>query len=601
MNTGWKAALYGVVLCWLVSTGWAALAQTNRLGAAQVERESALQSKAFALFADSAWVAAERGNGDAADLREESFRVLQDAMAGTASEAITRMAARRFADETASGLGSIVRERETLDAEWTTVSERYAQTFGNSSPASIDQRSLFAAERATIETRLNEIEDRLRRDFPEYFALINPEAMTIGDAQQMLRQDEALLLVVPSEFGTHVIALTAEDVKWAYSEWNDERMTEAVRRLRWYLGASVDAEWAAAQPSIDPGVIPFDRGTAHALYRELILPVSALLENKRKLFIAAGGVLSAIPFSVLVSATPEGDDADPDALRSTHWFADDFALTHIPSIRSLQLLRAARQGQAEGGRESFAGYGDPVLLGSAQRRGLNRGATALNPAPIFSGLATRDGGTIADVAALRQLARLPGTAVELQNMGRALGADAASIHLADQATENAVRSADLSGVSILAFATHGLTGGDLEGLYEPGLVFTPPAQASEQDDGYLAASEVSTLRLDADWVILSACNTASGEGPEAAGLSDLARAFFYAGAHNLLASHWPVDDTVASRLTVRTIEMESSGSGRAAALQQAMREIRMDAAHDDDQSWAHPYFWAPFTLIGDGG
>jgi CHAT domain-containing protein len=108
---------------------------------------------------------------------------------------------------------------------------------------------------------------------------------------------------------------------------------------------------------------------------------------------------------------------------------------------------------------------------------------------------------------------------------------------------------------------------------------------------------VSTLRLNADWVILSACNTATGDAATA-GLSQLARAFFYAGARNLLASHWPVDDEVAAKMTVRTLALEQAGTPRAEAFQQAAREIRNDPAHAE---WAHPFYWSPFVLIGDGG
>jgi CHAT domain-containing protein len=136
-------------------------------------------------------------------------------------------------------------------------------------------------------------------------------------------------------------------------------------------------------------------------------------------------------------------------------------------------------------------------------------------------------------------------------------------------------------------------------------VFTPPPQASDADDGYLTASEVTELKLDADWVILSACNTAAGDGSEGApGLSGLARAFLYAGARNLLVSHWPVRDDVAARLTVDAIRRRQADPrlSRAEALQQAMRAIRDDPAHDGaaGETWAHPNAWAPFSLIGDG-
>jgi hypothetical protein len=124
------------------------------------------------------------------------------------------------------------------------------------------------------------------------------------------------------------------------------------------------------------------------------------------------------------------------------------------------------------------------------------------------------------------MARLPGTAEELRNMRTALAAPVNSIFLGPAATEAQFRSMDLSGVRILALATHGLLAGDIDGAGEPGLVFTPPAEPSEQDDGFLTASEVAALRLNADWVILSACNTAAGDGSEGApGLSDLPAPF----------------------------------------------------------------------------
>lgn len=156
---------------------------------------------------------------------------------------------------------------------------------------------------------------------------------------------------------------------------------------------------------------------------------------------------------------------------------------------------------------------------------------------------------------------------------------------------------------MLALATHGLVAGELGGISEPGLVLTPPETANASDDGYLTASEVAALDLNAEWVILSACNTAAGDGSEGApGLSGLARSFFFAGARNLLASHWPVRDNVAARITVRTVELRRDDPkiSRAEAFQQAMREIREDASLDSDfDTLAHPNAWAPFTLIGD--
>ena len=188
--------------------------------------------------------------------------------------------------------------------------------------------------------------------------------------------------------------------------------------------------------------------------------------------------------------------------------------------------------------------------------------------------------------AIKNLARLPGTAVEIEALSRAFGSSKGNIFLNSRATEANLRQTDLSTARILALATHGLLAGELGDAAEPGLVFTPPDAPTALDDGLLTTSEIAGLKLNAEWVILSACNTAAGDGSEGAtGLSGLARSFFYAGARNLLASHWPVRDEVAARITVRTVEIARANSrlSRAEAFQRAIREIRETAARDTEK------------------
>lgn len=203
-----------------------------------------------------------------------------------------------------------------------------------------------------------------------------------------------------------------------------------------------------------------------------------------------------------------------------------------------------------------------------------------------------------DPDALRRLSALPGTRIELQRVSAALGSGADALRLDAAMTERAIRSTDLSGVRVLHLATHAFTSEEAGSLTEPGLVFTPPAQASVADDGYLAASEVVSLALtSARWVILSACNTASPSGkPGESGLSGLAQAFFYAGAESLLVSHWPVFDDIAPVITVEALKASAAGMPRAEALQAAQAKVRDDPALDA----AHPAVWAPFSLVGEG-
>ena len=569
----------------------------GRLGAAQAARELLSRGDNFLLLADALW-----DNSPSPAESSEAFAALQDSVAGTTDRAVMQMAIRRFADNEGAGLGALVREREELEARWTAASRRQVE-FLTAPGVTEEERAAVRAELAQAEGRLDAVDARLRRDFPDYFDLVNPRAITLDNAASVLGPDEALLMVVPGFRGTHLMAVTDAGLSWSVSEWDREKVDAAVRRLLWQLGGNVtptpqeQAAWSREPAGA------FDRNAAHALYNQLIAPMNNVLAGKRHVFVAASGSLSSLPFGVLVTQAPQGSDADPNALRSTRWLADAHALVQVPSVQSLLLLRRAAGGGKAG--NGFLGFGDPVLEGGAQARGGPGSATrgARPGRPVFSGRLTRSGTPIADVGALRSMARLPGTAVELRNMREALAAPPNSIFLGPQATESQFRSMDLSNVSILALATHGLVAGEVDGAGEPGLVFTPPAQPSERDDGFLTASEVASLRLNADWVILSACNTASGDGSEGApGLSGLARAFFYAGARAMLASHWPVRDDVGAQLTVRTVKLrrDQPSLSRAEAFQRAMREIRDNEAHDaGGATWAHPSAWAPFTLVGD--
>jgi CHAT domain-containing protein len=140
----------------------------------------------------------------------------------------------------------------------------------------------------------------------------------------------------------------------------------------------------------------------------------------------------------------------------------------------------------------------------------------------------------------------------------------------------------------------------LLGLAEPALALTIPEHLTELDHGLLTASEAAELKLNADWVVLSACNTAAGDKPGAEALSGLARAFFYAGAHALLVSHWPVSDEAAARLTADTFARlkKDASLDPAQALRQSMLALIEDPSSPDN---AQPAIWAPFVVVGGGG
>jgi CHAT domain-containing protein len=302
------------------------------------------------------------------------------------------------------------------------------------------------------------------------------------------------------------------------------------------------------------------------------------LPGAHHLLIVPDGPLQSLPLAVLVTQPPERDPQTPGDHRNVAWLARDYAVSVLPSVSSFQALR--RPSHAATAPAPFLGIGDPVL----------RGVTL---ASLYRGAAV-------DVDKVRSLPSLPETATELRDIAQAMGATDADLLLGARASEPVLRRTPLDRYRVVAFATHGLLSGELPRLAEPALVLTPPAVATPDDDGLLTTSKIATLKLNADWVVLSACNTAADDGrPDGGGLSGLARAFFYAGARSLLVSHWRVPSEAAVQLTTGAFnELARDPSiGRSEALRRSMLKL-LDPTSPVEL--AHPMAWAPFVLAGEG-
>jgi CHAT domain-containing protein len=217
-------------------------------------------------------------------------------------------------------------------------------------------------------------------------------------------------------------------------------------------------------------------------------------------------------------------------------------------------------------------------------------------------------GAYADIEAIRAATALPETADELCDVARMLGVPESDILLGSRATKAALKdfsdNGQLANYRIVHFATHGVLAGEVKGSAEPGLILTPPARGTrdlnllDRDDGFLTSSEISTLKLDSDWVILSACNTAGNAGGTEVALSGIASAFFYAGARALLVSHWEVASDAAVKLTTRALARpELRTIGRAEAFRISTREL----LETGSTAQAHPSAWAPFVIVGESG
>lgn len=542
-------------------------------------------------------------------LRAEAFEAAQWAIASDAADALARVSARFAQGDDA--LGRLAEEREDLIVRRDRLERELERHYASGDTADLAARTRAQSDWEAAAARLTVIDTDIEARFPAYSELTSPRALSIQETQQLLRPDEGLLLVLSNPEATYVWAVTRERVAWTRSDALDEtRLKAVVERLR----ASLSATAAPRGDDVDPTIFagrqpaPFDRIESYRLYSELVLPVEETFKDKTTLITVTTGALSTLPLSVLVTAPPEGSNTDLDVLAATPWLADRYALASLPAVSSLRALRcylvadpAARSAgcpamptattrrPAVSAPLRLAAFGAPLLAGAPTDP--TRGAPAAD---------TVMDGRLADVTKLKALPYLRGSRLELETL-KARYPDAV-VRIGSEATEQAVRTTDFEALSrarFVVFSTHGLMAGSAAA--EPGLVMTPPNEATEADDGYLSASEAAQLKLNAEFVVLSACNTAASDGrPGGEGLSGLARAFFYAGARSVMVSHWEVSDAATTTLITATFaDLDSHAIGdpgvRARALQAGQRAVRAE------RRWSHPAYWAAFTLVGEPG
>jgi CHAT domain-containing protein len=568
------------------------IAGATLIAAGPGARASVDNREVHMLFADAAWARSVEAPGERAALAEESFAAAQDATNSQTAAALAQMGARFAAGSDA--LAAVARRRQDAEARLRSADQRLLQALGE---GKAESAKLLRAEMDKLGTELSQLDSEIRKRFPEYASLVSPASVPSAEVKRLLRGNEGVLFIIPGKRGTHVFAVWDKGLRWHHAKSDAAAIGATVTALR--CGASLGC---GEDQSI------YDRKAAYRLYQELLEPVIDMLAGKDELFVIASGPLGSLPFAMLVTAPPEGLDDDEEALRKTSWLIDRFALTSLPSISSLKALRTFQRRGATSG--AFVGFGDPILPPPPETKllpepqpGIPRAPTKIgrgSAGDAFAGGSSDASGTpLANPESIRKIfTALPGTREELTAMQGAFGAGRSKVWLGGEATEANVKKASLEKASVVAFATHGILAGEFPGFSEPGLIFTPPGQATAQDDGILSASEAAQLQLSADWVILSACNTAGADGELGSeGLSGLARAFFYAGARALLVSHWPIFDDVAAVITVDVVRRQGANPSlsRAQALRQAMLAIRQDKR----EGWSHPGSWAPFVLVGE--
>lgn len=517
-------------------------------------------------------------------LIDEGFRLIQQARVSDTAGAVAQMAA-RFASGS-DDLARAVRAQQDVAAQKRARDAALARALAEPVAArDLKAEAALRDEIASLAGTLDRLTAGLAQRFPRYIDLVSPRPLATREVRAALWPNEALAAWHVGENHSYLFVLRRDRSQMIRLDVGARGLEAAVRGLRETLDPARLAEIDPARfARLEP--LPFDAAAAHRLYEAILKPAEPALAGIDHLFVVPDGALHQLPFQLLPTRPPQRSGDTAADYRAIDWLFRSRAVTTLPTASALASLRVFAG--AAPAPEPLLGFGDPALEGTP---GSTRGRR----------LVLVRGGQV-DVTELRRLEPLPDSADELRALARALDAPDSMVRLGRDASEARLRQEDLSRARILAFATHGLVSGELGGLREPALVMTPPSVVErDEDDGLLTASEIARgLTLNADLVILSACNTAAGDGSEnAEGLSGLAKAFFYAGSRSLLVSHWSIPSAAAVKLTTETFRALAADRaiGRAEGLRRSMAAL----LEDREPSFAHPMFWAPFVIAGEGG
>jgi CHAT domain-containing protein len=427
--------------------------------------------------------------------------------------------------------------------------------------------------------------------YPRYRSVSNA-TLALADLQRLLRPGEAYYKMIVVGDEAYAIFATASAARAFRLDASPAQLDEAVDTLRTTISVVEENRQLT---------YPFDLETAHALYRSLFGPVSADLAGVRHLIFEPDGAMLRLPPNLLVTdragidayaarraANPGEDGFD---FRGIQWLGRERDISTAVSARAFRDVRNAPPSRA---RAEYLGFGqnEPARGFYLPGGGGTRSGDAMQPGCSWS----------------LSVWNRPISAKELVTAGNALThgrPGEAKIVTGTEFTDTGIMErGDLADYRILHFATHGLvTAPRPECAPRPALLTSFGGAGS---DGLLSFAEIFDLRLDADLVILSACDTAAGAGAAAsaeAGLSGtgeyaldgLVRAFVGAGGRMVIASHWPVpDDYDATERLISGLFAAPPGTGTAGALRAAQRALM------DDRETSHPYYWSGFAVVGDG-
>jgi CHAT domain-containing protein len=519
----------------------------------------------------------DTAKGDAArapELYAEMFEASQMTQSSLTAQYIAKAAARLAAgDQKVSGA---LRQLQQIDLELKQLfADRDAaaqQKDGDADAA--DKLKKADAAIADALGRRAEAESAAQAAAPAYGQLLQT-GTAVKTVQDLLRPNEALIAYFAGTERSYGFVVRQSSVGAFDVPLTRRRTVELVTGLR------TSAQLDISGPDVKVPV--FDLSGANTLYADLLKPAEPLLKDTDRLIIAPSTPLLSLPFEMLVTAP--GITVDNGDYSKVPFLIRHYEVSYVPAVQTFVDLRHIKS--ASQADRPFLGFGD------------FRPSTHDQLAASFPPDRCKT-----DLDGVASLGALPGTRDEILSVGRLLDVRPDEMILGADFTKDRFLSYDLRHYRILHLATHALLPSELHCRTEPSILMSNPPQAQDASAAFLGVDEVLKLQLDADLVILSACNTAGPSGSGAGeSLSGLARAFFFAGTRGLLVTHWSVEDNSAKLIVTHTMASFAGGVPRADT-STALRAAKLEMLDGDNgrygKLFTHPFAWAPFVLIGDG-
>ena len=421
-------------------------------------------------------------------------------------------------------------------------------------------------QQEAILRELDSLAAQIRQESPSYAALTEPRPLSVAEIQQLLDPETVLLSFALGEARSYLWWVTTDG--FASFELPPRSQIEAsARRFRGLVGTF---DVAARREGLRE---------SEALGELLLGPVAAQLD-RRRIAIVADGALHYVPFGAL-RLPPSPDSVGGQEPRTL--LLERHEIVYLPSASTLAALR---QGEARRrpAAKWLAVFADPVFEADDPRiTAAADEASAPLPGQLVRGA---DSGT-----PVPRFARLRATRREAEAISKLATAEVA-VALDFEANRRRVLDATLADYHIVHFATHGVI--DSEHPARSGLALSLVDRVGRPQEGFLGLRDIYNLRLGADLVVLSGCQTALGRQLRGEGLVGLTRGFMYAGAKRVVASLWQVEDRATAELMARFYRsMQQDGVSATSALRTAQLAIRQE------RRWRDPYFWAGFVLLGD--